>query len=144
MYEDSLTISLLPELDATIVRKGFVAEGWEEVDMNEYGVAKRGHDFQEGSLCKDKGYLTASLAKSGDRLYYAFSYGYGVYGCGHPLTTESGHWCHRNNSPEFVAEAIGNVLRYSLEDDGNLDDAGRKYICNLYKKLKPRISEALR
>lgn len=144
MYEDSLTISLLPALDATLHPDGEWLFPGMESRMNENGVYTE--DIKEYKAGKWNTYsVELTIAAVGDKVYYEFGLTSGMidnyYGLYSPLDNDS-KWCHRNNTIDNLRGFIVNEFANSvLPNNRNLCDKSRKELDKLMRKLVKEIEQ---
>ena len=144
MKSETCTLSFLPALDA------LEHPSWLLNDMqgekNDCGVyTKNVFCFIAGQYSKS--YVEIKLCAVGDFVYFQYSYFCNLYGCGHPLSDESRHTCHRSNSAQFLADCIYDVFRNSIVTyDKNLEDMPKdiKELVKLCRKACDKICNEVR
>lgn len=108
---------------------------------NDCGVfTKNVLEFMEGELMRN--YVRVNLCADGNFILFEFSYQAGTYGCGHPLCRPC-HYCHRNNSAQFLADCIYNDFQHSVVPyDKNLVNYPKetKELLKLCRKVCDRIA----
>lgn len=136
MYEDSLTISLLPALDATLHPETWLFPEMEsKPDENGVYVNDVKH-FSTGYW--KKFYAEVDIAAVGGQVYYEFGYESAPDNsyCRFSPLNEYSHKCNRNNSLDFLRKIIADTFRNSvLPYDRNLSENSRKELAKLMQKL---------
>ena len=135
-------LSLLPMLDDA-EHPTWLLNGKPAI-QNDSGVyVENVFKFREGKLSGV--YVEVNLCAEGDFVLFEFDYFTGTYGCGHPLCRPC-HECHRNNSAEFLAEAIFDTFKNSVVPyDGNLKNYPKetKELLKLFKRACDRIAKEI-
>ena len=142
MYEDSLTISLLPELDAATHPDVWLFPGMESL-KNENGVyTENVKKYKAGTWSKWSVELT--IAADGIKVYYEYGLTNGLidnYYMHYTPLDEYSRWCNRNNTVENLREFIANSFANSvLPNDRNLSERSRRELDKLMRKLVKEIA----
>lgn len=143
MKSETFTLSFLPEIDDLEYGGELLARDWEPAITDENkmfrGFIKR---YEIGSYIKT--YLDIKVCRFGLFVYFRFGYGHKTYGTCSPLAKDCSSSIHRWNSADFVTDMMLNILYYRLQDDGNLENDGRKEIIKLFDKIKDKITNDLK
>lgn len=143
MKSETWTLSFLPEIDDLEYGGELLARDWEPAITDENkmfrGFIKR---YEIGSYIKT--YLDIKVCRFGLFVYFSFGYGHKTYGTCSPLAKDCSSSIHRGNSADFVTDMMRNILYYRLQDDGNLENDGRKEIIKLFDKIKDKITNDLK
>ena len=99
--------------------------------------------FREGKLSGVN--VEVGLCAEGDFVLFEFDYFTGTYGYGHPLCRPC-HECHRNNSAEFLAEAIFVTFKTVIRSDRNMTNYPKetKELLKLCKRACDRIAKEIK
>lgn len=141
---DTCTISFLQTLDALEHPSWILNE--KQGEKNDCGVyTKNVLRFMAGQYSKS--YVEIKLCAVVDLVYFQYNYFVNLYGCGHPLSDESKHVCHRSNSAQFLADRIYDVFRNSVVTyDKNLEERPKdiKELVKLCRKACDKICNEVR
>ena len=135
-------LSLLPMLDDA-EHPTWLLNGKQGL-QNDCGVyVENVFRFREGKLSGVN--IGVDLCAEGDFVLFEFSYMTGTYGCGHPLCRPC-HECHRNNSAEFLAEAIFSTFKTVIRSDRNMTNYTKetKELLKLCKRACDRIAKEIK